>query len=319
MSSDVQLFLPVWALSLIFNFACQIIGFAVAFALQTERFFDLLGASNFILVAIASLLLSDDLQDPRRIVVTVLFVASRVWLLVFLTIRASDRGDARFDEIKTNCGAFFAFWLGQAVWVSMISWPVIAINTAKGTTPAFGIFSIICAVFFAVCLCTQAHSDWLKRSWVKDGRQGHFCRRGCWRWSRHPNYFGEIGMTVAAVGLALPLMYRNDEWSALALMSFLSPIFTFLILMFASGMPTAEGKALRRYYEKAPLEYETYRKETPILVPWPCNGYDLFPMALKRVLCCEWKMYELPEDDFPTSGSSSGNSPPAEQHMNGRQ
>jgi len=288
--------LPFWALALLFNFALQIAGFTAAFLLRTEKFFDFFGAGNFIIVAVASWLLSEELADPRRIISTGLFCASRLWLLVFLAIRAHDRGDARFNEVKTEFAAFLAFWIGQAVWVSLISLPVIAINTAREDPIPIGVAGVFFIALFAFSLITQIHSDMIKRMWVQEGRPGHFCRRGCWSFSRHPNYAGEIGMTVAAVGLVGPLILFNDDWSWLALSSVLSPIFTFVILMFASGMPTAEGKALNRYYEKAGEDYAAYRAATPILVPWCFPGYNYVPTQLKQVCCCEWSMYELPQE-----------------------
>jgi steroid 5-alpha reductase family enzyme len=293
---DLPDWLPAWLLVLVFNFVFQLTGFSLAWTLKSERFYDFFGATNFILVATITWLISDEVVDARRISATLLFSASRAWLLVFLSIRACERGDARFDEVKQNCGVFLVYWLVQALWVFLVSLPCIAINSAEGVTPDLGVLGICCLLLFAASLMTQIHSDWIKLLWVREGRPGSFCRRGCWKFSRHPNYCGEIAMGLCIVGLTIPLMYRDDEVDALAVVSILSPIFTFMILMFVSGMPTAEGAALKRYYEKVPKEYHAYRARTPILVPWPCPGYDRVPSAAKCLCCCEWGMYALPED-----------------------
>lgn len=288
--------LPAWLLVLVFNFVLQLGGFTLAFALQTERFFDLFGAGNFLLVSIGTWLISDEVADGRRIATTLLFAASRAWLLFFLTIRARERGDSRFDEVKGKCGAFLAFWIGQALWVFLVSLPVVAINSAEGWTPELDAIGICFAVLFAASLLTQIHSDWVKRQWVSAGRPGNFCQRGCWKFSRHPNYCGEITMGIAAIGLVAPVMHQDGKVNGLAIASVLSPLFTFLVLMCASGMPMAEGAALRRYYEKAPKEYEAYRARAPILLPWPCPGYSRVPDIIKRLFCCEWKQYALPDE-----------------------
>lgn len=286
--------LPIWLVALIFTFALQLSGLAVALALKTERFFDFLGAVNFLLIAVGTWLFSTDVGEPRRVAATLLLSASRVWLMVFLTLRASDRGDSRFEEAKKSCASFAPYWIGQALWVFLVSLPVIAINASGESVPKMQAAGYAWAIAFAASLLTQIQSDWLKRKWVQSGRPGVFCQRGCWRWSRHPNYAGEIGMAISSFGLAAPLIYQDGSWSALAILSVLSPVFTFVILMFASGMPTAEGSNLRRYYERAPDEYTVYRAQTPILVPWPCCGYDKVPDVVKRLFCCEWSFYALP-------------------------
>ena len=73
-------------------------------------------------------------------------------------------------------------------------------------------------------------------------------------------------------------------------------LFTAVILLFGSGIPTAEGKNLRRYYTtpEAGKQYEAYRNQTSPLVPIPHRCYRQLPLLLKRLFCCEFKMYELP-------------------------
>lgn len=286
--------LPLWLVALILTLGLQLFGLAVAFVMKTERFFDFLGAANFLLLAIGTWLVSTDIGEPRRVTATLLLSASRAWLMVFLTLRASDRGDARFDEAKKSCAGFAPYWIGQAFWVFLVSLPVIAINVSGESVPKMEAAGYAWAIFFAASLLTQIHSDWVKRKWVQAGRPGTFCQRGCWRWSRHPNYAGEIGMTISSFGLAAPLIYQDGSWNALAIVSVLSPVFTFVILMFASGMPTAEGSNLKRYYDRTADEYSAYRAQTPILVPWPCCGYDKVPDVVKKLFCCEWSLYALP-------------------------
>mmetsp|Transcript_87543 Transcript_87543/g.245921 ORF Transcript_87543/g.245921 Transcript_87543/m.245921 type:complete len:308 (-) Transcript_87543:76-999(-) len=296
-----------WLFALGSTLAIQLAGLVVSSALATEAFFDAFGGVNFVLLAVGSWICSDSWSDPRRVLATVLFVLSRVWLLAFLVLRTHDRGDARFDQAKGSCLEFAPYWIVQAVWVLLLSLPVLSINLVPGPSPPMGAWGVFWAATFAACFLAQACSDVVKRRWVQEGRPGHFCTEGLWRWSRHPNYFGELGMAIAAACLAAPLKtVEGGEVNHLAMACFLSPAFTFAILMFVSGIPTAEGFSLRRYYEHACSEYKTYRASTPILVPWPCGGYDRVPQVAKQLFCCEWSMYELLDDGGTRCDSEPG-------------
>lgn len=74
---------------------------------------DLAGSSNFVVLAIVSLVLGAN-ADPlgyttRRIVATAIVVASRLELALFLFVRVLSRGkDARFDEMREK------FWVSAA-------------------------------------------------------------------------------------------------------------------------------------------------------------------------------------------------------------
>ena len=68
-------------------------GWAVAYALQTEKFYDILGGANFLALAAYSAVTADGwLADPRKVAATLIFVCSRSWLLLFLAWRAHERG-----------------------------------------------------------------------------------------------------------------------------------------------------------------------------------------------------------------------------------
>ena len=95
----------------------QIGGWAVAYALRTEKFYDILGGLNFLAVAAFSAATAAGWEaDARKVAATVIFCCSRSWLLVFLAWRAHERGgDARFDGVKDKPGLFLVFWVMQ-VW-----------------------------------------------------------------------------------------------------------------------------------------------------------------------------------------------------------
>ena len=94
----------------------QIGGWAVAYALRTEKVYDILGGLNFLAVAAFSAATAAEWEaDARKVTATVIFCCSRSWLLVFLAWRAHERGgDARFDGVKDKPGLFLVFWVMQA-------------------------------------------------------------------------------------------------------------------------------------------------------------------------------------------------------------
>jgi hypothetical protein len=62
---------------------------------------------------------------------------------------------------------------------------------------------------------------------------------------------------------------------------------TTLLLLFASGLPLAEGQNLARYMDKD--GYTEYRAGTSILIP--LVGYRHIPNFIRRTILCEWGLY----------------------------
>jgi steroid 5-alpha reductase family enzyme len=85
--------------------------------------------------------------------------------------------------------------------------------------------------------------------------KGKIITQGLWRYTRHPNYFGEVvlwwGIYIIALSVSL-------GWAAI-----LGPVtITFLILK-VSGIPLLEEK-----YKDNP-EFQTYKKQTSAFFPLP--------------------------------------------------
>jgi len=144
---------------------------------------------------------------------------------------------------------------------------------------------------FACGIATEVVADLQKAVWVKAGRPGSFCQIGIWRFSRHPNYFGEIlqWWCMWAFAFSSGTGFGDLLWWACSV----SPLFTMHILLNVkpTGIYNAEGQNLARYYEKCPEEYRRYRENTSVLIPM--FGYRYIPMVVKRLILCEFSKYEF--------------------------
>jgi len=88
----------------------------------------------------------------------------------------------------------------------------------------------------------------------KSQQTGGLCRDGLWRYSRHPNYFGEILMWWGIWLIVVSLPY--GFWAII------SPLTVTYLLAFVSGVPMLEAK-----YKGNPA-FEAYQQRTHALIPW---------------------------------------------------
>jgi len=87
-----------------------------------------------------------------------------------------------------------------------------------------------------------------------DPYKGKFIKTGLWRYTRHPNYFGEalLWWGLFIVSLGVPRGYTTV----------FSPLIITLLLRFVSGVPLLERKARRH------PEWAQYEAETNCFIPW---------------------------------------------------
>jgi steroid 5-alpha reductase family enzyme len=78
--------------------------------------------------------------------------------------------------------------------------------------------------------------------------------RGLWRYSRHPNYFGEVTMWWGIYILTLSV---PGGW-----MSIIGPLTITYIILFVSGVPMTE-----RVMEGNPV-FTDYTRRTSVFIPW---------------------------------------------------
>jgi len=198
-------------------------------------------------------------------------VGVRGWLVLILVnawavrlalhIYARHHGeDHRYTAMRTKHGArwwwwslFQVFWL-QALLCWLISWPLqLAVTHAAplNLVDASG-FTIATAGFLY-----EAVADWqLMRFRADPANSGKVMDRGLWRWSRHPNYFGDALMWWGyfLIGLAA----SGAWWSIFA------PIAMTILLLRVSGLALLEETIA----ERRPA-YADYIRRTSAFVPLP--------------------------------------------------
>ena len=252
---------PTFALCVALAYILQWVSFVPAYLKQTERFFDLIGAATFALVACVALVGAGEF-GVRAVAIALMVVVWAARLGVFLGVRVHrSGGDRRFDTIKINLGMFLMTWTLQAVWVCVSFGPGLVAITTSGQGAADA-YLLAGAALWGVGLMVEVVADEQKRRFRSTpGNARRFIDSGLWAWSRHPNYFGEI---VLWLGIAVAAFPALGGWQYATLVS---PVFVWLLLTRISGVRMLEAAAAKRW--AGDDEYTSYLARTPVLLPRP--------------------------------------------------
>ena len=155
---------------------------------------------------------------------------------------------------------FARFWILQAIAVVAILLPVIASVASSKALRSFGFFETAGALLWVVGFVFEVVADGQKASFKRNGRKG-FMTTGVWKYSRHPNYFGEALLWWGLWVYALPGL------SGLLHLSIFGPVFITVLLLFVSGIPLLEKSADAKY--GADSDYRDYKRRTSIFIPLP--------------------------------------------------
>ena len=258
--------LPVFFLAVGFAFALQWICFIPAFYLQTEKYFDLVGSLTYISAVIFVLAISEDV-GVRELVLGgfVLVWALRLGSFLFSRVRRAGE-DSRFRSIKTNFLQFLMTWSLQGLWVSVTGGAVLAALTSSKEVPLGPFFFTGIAVSISGFV-TEVIADFQKTRFNENPENARtYINTGLWRWSRHPNYFGEI---IFWTGLAIISLPALVGWQHVTL---ISPLFVFVLLTRISGINLLERKADLRWGND--VSYQRYKSSTNVLIVWPFKQKD---------------------------------------------
>ncbi|HVN62326.1 MAG TPA: DUF1295 domain-containing protein [Gaiellaceae bacterium] len=234
--------------------------FAVAAVRKTDVVTDLSYSLTFIVLALV--LPFTGARKPVQLVAALLVLVWATRLGVYLFRRILRiRVDHRFDEMRDEPLRFARFWLLQAITVAVVMLPVSYLLSRR-QPPGVGAWVIAGAAVWLVGFLIEAVADAQKGAFrAKEENRGRFIASGLWRYSRHPNYFGEILVWWGLFVYAVPALHG----AAFAVVA--GPVFITLLLLFVSGIPLVERSADEKYGSDP--AYRDYRRRTSILVPLP--------------------------------------------------
>jgi len=218
---------------------------------------DVVWGIGFLLVAWYTFLISS--HAAKQLLVTGLIT---IWgLRLSLHIYARSKGkpeDPRYtafrNKWKTNflLKSYFILFLFQGLLILLISTPVILINLAY--KPLINSLDLVALLFWSIGFLFEALGDYQLSNFIKKNVSQAVMDQGVWRYTRHPNYFGEIIMwwSIFLMGLTVPF----------GLGGIISPLIICYLLLYLSGIPMLEKR-----FDSNPA-YQEYKKRTSPLIPW---------------------------------------------------
>jgi steroid 5-alpha reductase family enzyme len=201
-------------------------------------------------------------------------LTSRSWLVAALTtlwgtrlaahIHRRNHGkgeDRRYQAMRASHGPAFwwrslvaVFWLqGTLLW--LVSLPLLV--AVRATQPVgLTVVDVLGALLFGIGFGFEVVGDYqLERFKAQPGNRGRVLDSGLWRYTRHPNYFGDatVWWGLYAIAASTP-----GGW-----LTILSPLLMTVLLMRVSGVTLLEEGL-----KASKPGYRAYVARTPAFFPW---------------------------------------------------
>ncbi|MCF8304159.1 MAG: DUF1295 domain-containing protein [Bacteroidales bacterium] len=208
-----------------------------------------------------SLSISQESIPLRSTLVTALVLLWGLRLSIRIFLRNKGRGeDFRYRQMREGWGkyawlhAFFKVFILQGAIMLVVALPVVAVNSYENTGLIW--IDYLALLIYIIGFIFEAGGDWQLAGFKKHPEnKGKLMTKGLWKFTRHPNYFGDaaIWWGFGIFGLTTGLWYV-----------LISPVIMNLLLRYVSGVPLLEKK----YDAENRRGWEEYKRRTPIFVPW---------------------------------------------------
>jgi steroid 5-alpha reductase family enzyme len=249
-----------------------LLGVTLACALHAKRHnvIDTAWGAGFVLVAVVGFVASRDTGDGLRR--WLLLICPAIWggrLAFHLGRRSLGKGeDPRYDQlldkgvpggrhgIDRTLRAIRIIYLLQGFLILFISLPLVVGASTSGPVHAIGWIGV---AIWALGLFFEATGDAQMGAFKNDpANKGTIMDCGLWKYTRHPNYFGDACVWTGMFLIAA------ERWPGI--LTILSPIAMILLLTKGSG-----AAHLERHMAERP-GYREYMKRTSGFLPLPPRG-----------------------------------------------
>ena len=221
---------------------------------------DIAWGGAFIVIALASLILGNRGTLQYLVSGLVVLWGLRLSFYIFKRFRRSESEDPRYAEMRKGwrgniyANAYFRIFITQGALALLVSASVIAINLSNEVTIQPIAYIGLC-IWIVGFLFESLGDSQLRAHLANPKNKGSLMTSGLWRYTRHPNYFGEAVQWWGIFIIALSIPYG---WASVA-----GPLVITVLLLFVSGVPLTEKR-----FEGRP-GWEAYKRRTSIFVPLP--------------------------------------------------
>jgi len=221
---------------------------------------DIAWGIGFILASWSSLFLSSN-YSPKHLLVSLLITLWGLRLALHIYSRnRNKKEDYRYLAWRKEWGknfylrSYLQIYMLQAFLLLLVVSPVLILN--HSTSPSLNPFDILAFSIWLLGFIFEAVSDYQLSRFISNPKnKGQIIQSGLWRYSRHPNYFGEVTLWWGIFIFAFS--------STINPLTLIGPLTITTLILFVSGIPLLEKK-----YDDNP-QYLEYRKKTSIFFPLP--------------------------------------------------
>lgn len=232
--------------------------FLISLIIKRNDIADIAWGVGFLTVSLYWLFRSGMFLQTQIIISFLVFTwAARLSLYIFLRNKGKSE-DFRYKEWKDKwqgskiLQSYLKVFLLQGFFMFLISLPVTLYNSFNGNLWMITFFGLI---VWVIGFIIETISDLQVYFFKKDSKnKGKILKSGLWKYSRHPNYFGEVLIWWGIWILTLGSQYY--------LVSVIGPLTITYLITKVSGIPLLE----KRYENDK--EYQEYAKKTSIFIPW---------------------------------------------------
>lgn len=245
--------------AVLFIFLIHLLIFVPSYYFQTEKFFDLTGTISYV-SSVFFIFFKTNTVNSINLGSLALSTFIIIWSLrlgIFLFLRIKKAGkDRRFNDIKKSFSWFFMTFSVSGMWVTICS---ICALTGIANGIILSSTTVIGIIIFIIGFTIEIIADSQKTKFrAKNDNKDKFISIGLWKYSRHPNYLGEI---ILWLGISF-ISFSSLE--GLQYITLISPIFTYLLLVNVSGINLLEKSGEKKWGHLD--SYRSYKENTPRLI-----------------------------------------------------
>lgn len=249
--------LQTLVICLISALSFSIICFIISLILKRSDIADTFWGIGFIIIVISSFFTNRNLQLSNLIINTLVILWGVRLSYHIFSRNLKKEEDIRYIEMKKSWGknfyimSYLQIFLLQSLLMYIIALPIIISNSNIGN---INFVTFLGFIVWLLGFIFESVGDWQLKNFIKKPEnKGKIMTFGLWKYTRHPNYFGEVTMWW---GIFLISINSGNWW-----LGILGPTTISFLILRVSGIPMTE-----KHFE-GKLGWEEYKNKTSAFLP----------------------------------------------------